>query len=150
MRNISYSFRLWRCHCSTGYRTKAGKSWCACCYTIVHASLPLTRCHSSFLERHALCSLEVILNTCISKSTPHLITTYYHRLQGCLFGPPVSKWIAFLSRLRFSTPTKTVIYRVRVHLSQIVIPSHRLPAHIQTFLDQMLMAPGSFLPHSFY
>lgn len=92
----------------------------------VHSYLPLTHHHFSFLERHALCSLEVALNTCIPKSTPHLITTYYHSLQGCLFGPPVSKWIAFLSRLRFATPTKTVIYRVRVHLSQIAIPSHRL------------------------
>jgi hypothetical protein len=32
---------------------------------------------------------------------------------GCLFGPPISKWIAFLSRLRFASPTKAVIYRVR-------------------------------------
>ncbi len=127
MRNISYSFRLWRCHCSAGYRTKAGKSWCACCHTIVHSYLSLTRHRSSFLERHASCSLEVTLNTCIPESTPHLITTYCHCLQGCLFGPPVSKWIAFLSRLRFATPTKTVIYRVRVHQSQIAITSHRLP-----------------------
>ncbi|KAH8978039.1 hypothetical protein EDB86DRAFT_2816491, partial [Lactarius hatsudake] len=46
---------------------------------------------------------------------------------GCLLGPPISKWIAFLGRLRFATPTKAVIYR--------------------TWLDQMLMAPlvvGSF------
>jgi hypothetical protein len=34
-------------------------------------------------------------------------------LQGCLLGPPVAKWIAFLNRLRFSTPAKAVIYRVR-------------------------------------
>ncbi|KAN0131810.1 Mpv17 / PMP22 family domain containing protein [Lactarius tabidus] len=40
---------------------------------------------------------------------------------GCLFGPPISKWIAFLGRLRFSTPTKTIIYR--------------------TWLDQTLMGP---------
>ncbi|KAI9507731.1 hypothetical protein F5148DRAFT_73861 [Russula earlei] len=40
---------------------------------------------------------------------------------GCLFGPPVSKWIAFLSRLQFATPTKAVIYR--------------------TWLDQTFMAP---------
>jgi len=40
---------------------------------------------------------------------------------GCLFGPPISKWIAFLSRLRFATPTRAVIYR--------------------TWLDQTLMAP---------
>jgi len=40
---------------------------------------------------------------------------------GCLFGPPISKWIAFLSRLRFATPAKAAIYR--------------------TWLDQALMAP---------
>lgn len=40
---------------------------------------------------------------------------------GCLLGPPVSKWIAFLGRLSFATPTKAVIYR--------------------TWLDQTLMAP---------
>jgi len=42
-------------------------------------------------------------------------------MQGCLLGPPVSKWIAFLNRLHFATPTKAVIYR--------------------TWLDQALMAP---------
>ena len=38
-----------------------------------------------------------------------------HHLQtpGCLFGPPISKWIAFLNRLRFANPTMAVIYRVR-------------------------------------
>jgi len=40
---------------------------------------------------------------------------------GCLFGPPIAKWIAFLNRLRFSTPVKAVIYR--------------------TWLDQTLVAP---------
>ncbi|KAH9955326.1 hypothetical protein BGW80DRAFT_1395212 [Lactifluus volemus] len=40
---------------------------------------------------------------------------------GCLFGPPASKWFAFLNRLRFATPTKAVIYR--------------------TWLDQTIMAP---------
>ncbi|KAF8260536.1 hypothetical protein EI94DRAFT_1748150, partial [Lactarius quietus] len=40
---------------------------------------------------------------------------------GCLFGPPISKWIAFLGRLQFASPTKAVIYR--------------------TWLDQTLMAP---------
>ncbi|KAH9974522.1 hypothetical protein BJV74DRAFT_185117 [Russula compacta] len=40
---------------------------------------------------------------------------------GCLLGPPVSIWIAFLNRLRFATSTKAVIYR--------------------TWLDQTLMAP---------
>ncbi|KAF8260528.1 hypothetical protein EI94DRAFT_1748129 [Lactarius quietus] len=40
---------------------------------------------------------------------------------GCLFGPPISRWIAFLGRLQFASPTKAVIYR--------------------TWLDQTLMAP---------
>ncbi|KAH9984187.1 hypothetical protein BJV77DRAFT_1062246 [Russula vinacea] len=40
---------------------------------------------------------------------------------GCLLGPAVSKWIAFLNQLRFATPIKAVIYR--------------------TWLDQTLMAP---------
>ncbi|KAF8502587.1 hypothetical protein F5888DRAFT_1800128 [Russula emetica] len=36
---------------------------------------------------------------------------------GCLLGPPVSKWIAFLNRLHFATPTKAVIYRVGLSIS---------------------------------
>jgi len=40
---------------------------------------------------------------------------------GCLFGPPIAKWIAFLNKLRFSAPVKAVIYR--------------------TWLDQTLVAP---------
>ncbi|KAI0271248.1 hypothetical protein BC834DRAFT_858433 [Gloeopeniophorella convolvens] len=40
---------------------------------------------------------------------------------GALFGPPVSKWIGFLSRLRFATPAKAAVY--------------------STFIDQTVMAP---------
>jgi hypothetical protein len=43
-------------------------------------------------------------------------------LLGCLLGPAVSKWIAFLNQLRFATPIKAVIYRVR--LSIFTSPSH--------------------------
>ncbi|TFY57474.1 hypothetical protein EVG20_g8532 [Dentipellis fragilis] len=40
---------------------------------------------------------------------------------GALFAPPITKWFQFLGRLKFSSPTKAVIYR--------------------TWLDQSLMAP---------
>ena len=86
------------------------------------------------------------LNTCIPKPTPYLITTYAC-LQGCLFGPPVSKWIAFLSRLHFATPTKSVIYRVRIHLSHIAIPNHQVPTIHRLFWTKRLWHPvRSFYP----
>ncbi|KDQ49595.1 hypothetical protein JAAARDRAFT_638211 [Jaapia argillacea MUCL 33604] len=31
---------------------------------------------------------------------------------GCMFGPPLTKWIQFLNRLHFKSPTRGVIYRV--------------------------------------
>jgi len=43
------------------------------------------------------------------------------QIPGFLFGPPISKWLAFLSRLRFATPAKAAIYRA--------------------WLDQTLMGP---------
>ncbi|KAI0056889.1 hypothetical protein BV25DRAFT_1831774 [Artomyces pyxidatus] len=40
---------------------------------------------------------------------------------GALFAPPITKWLQFLGRLQFSSPTKAIIYR--------------------TWLDQSLAAP---------
>lgn len=34
--------------------------------------------------------------------------------EGALFGPLMTHWYAFLNRLKFPTPTKAVIYRVRL------------------------------------
>ena len=81
-----------------------------------------------------------------SNSTVQIITNPPLRLQtlGCLFGPPVSKWISFLGRLRFTTPTKAVIYRVRPSCSTDLY--FYISYAPQTSLDQMLMAPRSSFP----
>ena len=33
---------------------------------------------------------------------------------GALFGPALTKWYQLLNRIKFATPTKGVIYRVRL------------------------------------
>ncbi|EKM57295.1 uncharacterized protein PHACADRAFT_254989 [Phanerochaete carnosa HHB-10118-sp] len=38
-----------------------------------------------------------------------LRSTFYG---GCLFGPAVTKWFAFLNRLQFASPRRAVLYRV--------------------------------------
>ena len=49
--------------------------------------------------------------SCLALHANH--ESHYLQTPGCLFGPPISKWIAFLNRLRFANPTMAVIYRVR-------------------------------------
>jgi protein Mpv17 len=69
--------------------------------------LPCIR--SSSPERPVSHFMEVTLSIGTSE-----ITSCLTLCKGCLFGPPASKWIALLNQLRFASPTKAVIYRVRV------------------------------------
>jgi protein Mpv17 len=55
--------------------------------------------------------------------TPHFLWRYYNPslgdledscliISGALFGPALTKWYQLLNRIKFSSPTKAVIYRV--------------------------------------
>jgi protein Mpv17 len=41
-------------------------------------------------------------------------------LKGALFGPALTKWYQLLNRIKFATPTRGVIYRVRLAWHRIV------------------------------
>jgi len=38
-------------------------------------------------------------------------------MEGALFGPLITTWYGFLHRIKFSSPTKAVVYRVSVHIT---------------------------------
>lgn len=47
-----------------------------------------------------VCSVDQALNTCAL-------------FAGAIFGPVITKWLQFLERLKFASPTRAVAYRVR-------------------------------------
>ncbi|KAE9396338.1 hypothetical protein BT96DRAFT_958225 [Gymnopus androsaceus JB14] len=55
---------------------------------------------------------------------------------GCLFGPAMTKWYQFLGAIKFSSPTKAVIYRV--FLDQAVLT----PAAVGFFFGSMSVMEG--------
>lgn len=40
--------------------------------------------------------------------------------KGALFGPAITKWLQLLNRIKFASPTKGVIYRVRLAYYPII------------------------------
>ena len=44
-----------------------------------------------------------------------MLTAFLH-IAGALFGPAMTTWYAFLNRIKFPSPTKALMYRVRTLL----------------------------------
>ncbi|KAJ7594280.1 hypothetical protein C8J56DRAFT_820797 [Mycena floridula] len=55
---------------------------------------------------------------------------------GCLFGPAMTIWYQFLNRIQFSTPTKSLIYRV--YLDQAILT----PVAVGFFFTSMSVLEG--------
>jgi hypothetical protein len=49
----------------------------------------------------------------VAKDTTGLIVHCFYVVVAALFAPPATKWYQLLNRIRFPSPTKAVIYRVR-------------------------------------
>ncbi|CAK5265920.1 unnamed protein product [Mycena citricolor] len=62
---------------------------------------------------------------------------------GVVFGPAMTKWYQLLNRLRFTTPTKSLVYRV--YLDQCILT----PVAVVTFFSSMAILegqPGEIVP----